>query len=162
MYKKIGIGLLCLVLAVATLPLGAPTCAAAEEATLAPRAALPSIEEQVRAYAKSIDQVGADDAAAWALATHGVTGRGKTLTVGADHSLTATLFNSNGGIATLVRGCEQAILYMHKLHLSCVFVDGGCCWYEESTYYTDTLYDPISGKVLKRPEYFYVTRFNNY
>lgn len=141
MYKKIGIGLLCLVLAVATLPLGAPTCAAAEEATPAPRAALPSIEEQVHAYAKSIDQVGADDAAAWALATHGITGGGKILNVGASHSLTAMIVNSNMTLSALTNGCEMGIRMMQQVPtLPSVFVDGGSRWSDTAMFYTNNAY----------------------
>ena len=150
-YKRIGAILIALILLLSVLPVGTP------------QAALPSIEEQIRAYAKSINQSGADDDAAWALAMHGITGGGETLKMGADHSLTATLFNSNAGLATLVRGCEQAVQYMHQHKLSCIFVDGGCCWYSDATYYTDTLYDPITGECLKRPDYIYLTDpLNNY
>lgn len=53
-----------------------------------------TVEQQVRAFAKSINFSNADDAAARALASHGLTGRGKDLNVGNKHSLTATLMNA--------------------------------------------------------------------
>lgn len=53
-----------------------------------------TVEQQVRAFAKSINFSNADDAAARVLVKHGLTGRGKTLNVGVSNALTATLINS--------------------------------------------------------------------
>ena len=52
-----------------------------------------TIEKQIRAFAKSIDKPGADDDAAREIAQHGMFGRGKKLSVGKSHALTATLMN---------------------------------------------------------------------
>ena len=52
------------------------------------------VETQIRAYADSIDQPGADSSAAADLASHGITGRGRKLTMGPSGSLTAALMNS--------------------------------------------------------------------
>ena len=53
-----------------------------------------TIEKQVRAYADSIDQANADTNAAMDLATHGLRGNGKKLTMGTSSPLTAALLNS--------------------------------------------------------------------
>ena len=52
-----------------------------------------SIEQQIRAFARSIDKPNADDDAATAIAKHGISGGGKTLNAGKNHALTATLMN---------------------------------------------------------------------
>ena len=59
---------------------GEQTLAASEAqpAQDAATSSLPTIEEQIRAYAKSIDQPKADSKASSALASHGLNGRGKS------------------------------------------------------------------------------------
>ena len=53
-----------------------------------------SVKEQIRAYARSINQSRADENAATDLALHGIRGKGKTLTMGPSSPLAATLVNS--------------------------------------------------------------------
>lgn len=71
-----------------------------------------SIEAQIRAYADSIDQPGADRSAAMELASHGMLGNGKTLNMGASSPLTATLLNSEvvqEGFAVIFADTIQAM-----------------------------------------------------
>ena len=67
-----------------------------------------TIEKQIRAFAKSIDKPGADDDAAREIALLGMFGRGKKLSVGKSHALTAALMNSELGLATVIQGCALA------------------------------------------------------
>ena len=76
-----------------------------------------TIEKQIRAFAKSIDQKNADDDAALELASHGMFGRGKKLSVGKNHALTAALMNSELAQVALTRFCEKAIRSMQQLDL---------------------------------------------
>ena len=96
-----------------------------------------TIEQQIRAFADSIDKSNADDTAAAALASHGIKGSGRTLKVGKTHALTATLFNSELLQAALIDGCTEAIRSMQELDLASIPYAGGCVgWYEKgSSYY---------------------------
>ena len=87
-----------------------------------------TIEKQIRAFAKSIDKPGADDDAAREIAQHGMFGRGKKLSVGKSHALTAALMNSELGLATVIQGCALGIEQMQRLNLSEAFVLGGTYW----------------------------------
>lgn len=78
--------ILSVLLVMVLLPLFPVTRAAAEEPA--------SVEEQIRAYADSIDQSKADDSAAMDLALHGIGGGGKKLTMNASSPMAATLLNS--------------------------------------------------------------------
>lgn len=98
------------------------------------------IAQQVRAFAASIDKAGADDDAAWALAKHGTTGRGKKLTAGQNHALTATLMNSELALSTIIEGCLWGITTMDQLGLDRIFDDGGCYWGTSSQHYSNTFY----------------------
>ena len=53
-----------------------------------------TVEQQVRAYAKSIYRANADDEVTTTLAKHGLTGRGKDLNLGSSSALTVTIMNS--------------------------------------------------------------------
>ena len=99
-----------------------------------------TVAEQVKAFAKSINQSDADDEAAWALAKHGVGGSGKKLSVGKSHALTATLMNSELGLATVLRGCAMGIRVMQQLGRESVFDDGGCNWGTSPMNYSTTIY----------------------
>ena len=77
-----------------------------------------AVESQIRAFAKSINQSNADDAAAKALAKHGLSGGGKKLSVGKSHALTATIWNSEMMQQLLLDTCAPAIAYMQKLDLT--------------------------------------------
>ena len=70
-----------------------------------------SVEQQVRTYAKSINQSNADDAAAMALAKHGIFNR-STLNANTSHPLTATLMNAELAITRIIEGCVAAINIM--------------------------------------------------
>ena len=72
------------------------------------------IREQIEAFAKSIDQKDADIKASRALASHGVSGGGKKLSVGKNHALTATLMNSELMLDVLTNGCAQAIRHINQ------------------------------------------------
>jgi hypothetical protein len=106
---------------------------ATEEETAAPTEAIESeleatIEKQIRAFAKSIDKPGADDDAAMDLAMHGMFQGGKKLSVGKSHALTATLMNSELGLATVIQGCEMGIELMQRLNMTKLFTSGACNW----------------------------------
>ena len=73
-----------------------------------------AIRQQVEAIADSIYDADADSDAAMALALHGVTGRGKKMSVGRNHSITATLFNSNQLQEFLVKGLSVLVRYMEQ------------------------------------------------
>ena len=110
--------------------------AAATEADL--RAA---VESQIRAFAKSINQSNADDAAAKALAKHGLSGGGKKLSVGKTHSLTATLWNSEMMQTLLIDICAESIDYMKRTALpSLQYVRGGCEWGNVGSRYSASIY----------------------
>ena len=74
-----------------------------------------TVDQQIRAFAKSLNQSNADEAAAKALAKHGLSGGGKKLSVGKTHALTATLWNSELMQVGLSNICVAAIEYMRTL-----------------------------------------------
>ncbi|MBQ3560527.1 MAG: dockerin type I repeat-containing protein [Oscillospiraceae bacterium] len=84
-----------------------------EETELLNASAENSLEEiirpQIEAYAKSIDQKDADKKAQDVIISHGMRGRGKKLSVGESHALTATIMNSELGKAGLSGICVQLI-----------------------------------------------------
>ena len=96
---------------------------------------IPSIEEQIRAFARSIDKSNANYSAAMALAKHGTTGDGKKLSVNQSHPLTATLMNAELSLTTIIHGCTVAIEKMKELHLSSIFGDAGCYFGMNDTCY---------------------------
>ena len=130
--RGITIGMVAVMLMGMTVLFACPTVTAAEQTAATQATAqeeLPSIEQQIRAYAKSLDQKNADDAAASALASHGISGRGKKLTVGEEHALTATLWNSEIFQNLMIDGCAQAILNMQQIGLdSLPSVRGYAVW----------------------------------
>ena len=80
------------------------------------RAAQPgSIEEQIRAYAKTLDQNDPINSAAGTLAMHGITGGGKKLTLDESSALTAVLMNSELMICVLRDTFEKGVEYMQTL-----------------------------------------------
>ena len=78
------------------------------------------IAQQIKAYAKSIDQKDAVDAAAMALATHGVFSRNK-LSLDETNSLTAVLMNAQMSIAALTNGCMETIRVMGQMGMDTAF-----------------------------------------
>lgn len=113
-----------------------------------------TIEKQIRAFADSIDQSGADDSAAKALATHGMVGNGKKLSVGKSHSLTATLMNSEQAQTALTAFCTSAIRSMQQLDLTQLEnTRGAIIWYDTTTStYHLYAYD-AANKEAKRPDW---------
>lgn len=81
------------VLILAALPLTA-RADQAQPVGISKETMIAAIEPQIRAFAKSIDQKNADTEAAADLATHGLTGRGKTLKMDKNDAMTAALMNS--------------------------------------------------------------------
>ena len=94
------------------------------------------IREQIEAFAKSIDQKNADDTAAKALAKHGISGGGKTLSVGKNHALTATLMNSELMKLALTDACRQTVEYMQTLDEKVLYLDVGGGWNTTRYYYS--------------------------
>ena len=86
------------------------------------------IREQIEAFAKSIDQKNADDAAAKALAKHGISSGGKKLSVGKNHALTATLWNSELMQAFLANSCANVIKRMQTSGEDLLYVRGALQW----------------------------------
>ena len=95
----------------------------------------PTIEEQIRTFANSIDTPNADYSAALALAKHGISGAGKKLSVDQNHPLTATLMNAELSMTTIIDGCTVAIEKMQEMHLSSIFGDAGCYFGMNEKYY---------------------------
>ena len=100
-----------------------------------------TVAEQVKAFAKSIDQSGADDTAAKALAKHGISGNGKKLLVGKSHGLTATLWNSELFQVATTASCVAAVEYMQMLDkASLPYLHAGYGWRESNSYYNTFVY----------------------
>ena len=118
-----------------------------------------SVEKQIRDFAKSINKTNADDAAASALAKHGLSGGGKKLSVGKSHALTATLMNSELGLTTIIRGCSVGVELMQQMGLSAVSDDGGCYWGTNKKNNSTTIYDSKTNKV---GEVIYKSGFTDY
>ena len=98
-----------------------------------------TVEQQIRAYATSINKPNADDDAAWALAKHGMFNR-SALHAGKSHPLTATLMNAEASIKGLTIACVGAIDSMQKLSLSTVAVKGNLDWYKQECRYFFRVY----------------------
>ena len=94
-----------------------------------------NVEKQIRAYAKSINQSNADDEALWALAKHGVSKRGATLSVGESHALSATLMNAEMTIACLTDGCIAAFDLMQNKNIQTMYGVSGFDWGVSEPYY---------------------------
>ncbi|MBO5657466.1 MAG: hypothetical protein J6R94_04715, partial [Agathobacter sp.] len=94
------------------------------------------IAPQINAYAASINQSNAASSAWKTLALQGVTGRGKTLSVGESHALTATIMNSQLRKESLTDYCALAIQQMNMLGLDSIYGTGFINWGEgiRSTY----------------------------
>ena len=86
------------------------------------------IQEQIEAFAKSIDQTDADTKASKALASHGISSGGKKLSVGKNHALTATLWNSNWLQEALTNSCVKMIETGKTIAQSKVYGRGSCYW----------------------------------
>ena len=106
-------------------PVSASTSVSAEQES---RAAISSIEEQIRAFAKSINQSNADDTAAKALAKHGLSGGGKKLSVGKTHALTATLMNSEVVQQTVIAACVRSFEYIQTMGGRTLYLDTSSSW----------------------------------
>lgn len=101
------------------------------------------VEPQIRAYAASINRSNADQAAAVDLAAHGMTGRGKTLKMGATSPMAATLMNSQVVLEGLPVIFVEAILAAQRLDMQPIpTLDLGFNWYSnEHDYSACTLID---------------------
>ena len=96
-----------------------------------------SIEKQIRAFADSIDQPKADETAAMILATHGITGGGKKLSAGKNHSLTVTILNSEVAQQMLTSVLSQSIQLMQQSDCSYLaYVIGRCDWHGNESGYS--------------------------
>ena len=71
-----------------------------------------AVDSQIRSFAATLKQSGADDAAAKALAKHGLTQGGKKLSAGKSHSLTAALWGTEMLPAALIDSCAEALFLM--------------------------------------------------
>ena len=73
------------------------------------------IRTQIEAFAKSIDQSGADGKALDAVIAHGIGGNGKKLSVGKKHALTATLMNSELTKEYLTNLCADMVKTLNEM-----------------------------------------------
>ena len=99
------------------------------------------IREQIEAFAKSIDQKNADTKASKALASHGISGGGKKLSVGKNHALTATLMNSNWFQEALTNSCIKMIETRQIIGQSRVYGRGSCNWTGDKSSYHCSIFD---------------------
>ena len=99
------------------------------------------IREQIEAFAKSIDQKDAANAAKKALASHGISGGGKKLSVGKNHALTALLWNSNWLQEALTNSCVKMIETGKTIAQSKVYGRGSCYWRGDKSSYNCAIYD---------------------
>lgn len=105
---------------------------------------IPTIEEQIRSFADSIDKPGADDDAARIIAMHGILRGGRTMYADEDHALTATLMNSELLQNTLAITFAGTIQIMQEQGYSELFVNGDVTWNQDQcihntkVYYDDT------------------------
>ena len=108
------------------------------------------IRPQIEAFAKSIDQKDADGAAADALAMHGMFKNGKDLRVGEDHALTATLVNSELGIAYFTESVLHFIETEEMCGKNVLYGFGDCRWnIGKSNRFFLYIYDYNAGNYLK-------------
>ena len=116
------------------------------------------IRPQIEAYAKSIDQKDADSKAADALAAHGITGKGKKLSVGESHALTATLMNSELVKFLVSKICSELILLIEESETDEVCGIGYIKYTENSNYqyrcyqYLYNATATLKEQKLKKPE----------
>lgn len=139
---------LCMVLLASSVP--AAVFAAEESDTQAASASIQTLEQQIIAYAKSLNFTKADDDAAWALTRHGLAGSGKQLNVGSNHSLTATLMNSKLAQRSLIQGCTVGIETMQEMGRSSLFVNGGCNWNSQGLTYRTIVYPDDTANAKER------------
>ena len=118
MVRKTVFRLIVLVLvAVLWLPLGMVSAVEKGSRSLGVEELAAVIEEQVRAYAASIDQSKADSNAAADLAAHGMTGRGKTLKMDKSDALTAAIMNSELVMEGFASNLTYIIRAMQRLDI---------------------------------------------
>ena len=99
-----------------------------------------AIRQQVESLAKSVYYADADGDAAMALALRGVTGQGKKLSVGKNHSLTATMLNSNQLQEYLVKALSVLIRYMEQPQYDPIYADLTVNWKENDYWQGAELY----------------------
>ncbi len=131
MYQRAARLVLVLTMLLTLVPLGKVRAQSEAE----PQSGLPTVEEQIRAYADSIDQNDAVDAAASALALHGITMGGRTLHMDEDNALTAVLMNSGMGFQSTVDACLSGIRMLQQVNRSSIYVNVGLNWSVADIYY---------------------------
>ena len=126
-----------------------------------------SISEQVDTFIKSTYQSDADDAAALQLATHGITGGGKKLTLDKNSSIAALVLNSKLFSEFMHESIEVGISIMNGLDLHTLFMENGVSWnskgqdnYYGVCAYTDDMRIENSDKVYN--ENTYISEKNSY
>ena len=100
------------------------------------------IRPQIEAFAKSIDQSGADGKALDAVIAHGIGGNGKKLSVGKKHALTATLMNSELTKEYLTNLCAEMIRMSKEIGTNEIHSLGAIFWQiKKNNFYYFKLYD---------------------
>lgn len=125
----------CLVIGILLGVLSLSVSAQSESAAASGELLAQAIDQQIRDYAKSIDQQDADDAAARALAKHGVTQRGATLKAGENHPLTATLMNAELTLQCFTDGLAKGIQLMQLRNMQTVYPHASFDWGRDTPYY---------------------------
>ena len=95
-----------------------------------------TVDSQIRSYASSISQSNAVNTAAKALAKHGLTQKGRKMTVGNSHALTAALWSTNILQEAMVEGCAQQISVMQEAEPTKTgYIKGHCVWRGDTSFY---------------------------
>ena len=143
-----------------------PSFVFAENSASAQADKVQTIEQQIIAYANSINFADADDGAAWELSKHGITGGGRQMNVGGSNALTVTLMNSKLAQTSIIRGCTLGIEEMQRLGLSSSFVNGGCNWNSQGMSYRTVGYPNDSAlskqQIFSRKTEDYTGKTNGY
>ena len=92
-----------------------------------------AVSSQIRSFADSLKQSDAVDNAAKALAKHGLTQKGKKLTAGKSHALTATLWSTEMLQDVLVRSCSELLWLMQLTDpTKTMYIRSSPAWYDGS------------------------------
>ena len=92
-----------------------------------------AVSSQIRSFADSLKQSDAVDNAAKALARHGLTQKGKKLTAGKSHALTAALWSTEMLRDAMIRGCSELLWLMQLTDpTKTAYICSSPAWYDGS------------------------------
>ena len=90
----------------------------------------PYVREQYELLAQSMDRVGADETALWAMVNHALYGRGRDLAFGNNNAMTAVMLNSEMYKETVIEALTAAIERMQTFGLDEMILKGNAGWYD--------------------------------